>query len=211
MNSQTQCLAGKTGFLLVILAAAAPGLLGCGSLSAPFDKMKGEPMTIYRLQNYEPQAAPTPAPGAAPAAIPGLPPQLAQWAAAAAQMLPPGLIPPGLIPGGAPVPPPPANVPRFHDFRILAYQAISDSSQQSDILDVFGHESNFSDKYENCFFPEFGFALAQPGGQPPADILVSLSCQQVKAFNFNWPYSKIGVPPDAQKKIAAIVSKAFGS
>jgi hypothetical protein len=168
-------------------------------------------MTIYRLQNYEPQTPPPAAPGAAAPAVPGLPPQLAQWAQQAASILPPGLIPPGLIPGAAAPPPPPPNVPRFHDFRILAYQAISDSSQQSAIVDLFGHESNFQDKYENCFFPEFGFALAQPNGQPPADILVSLSCQQVKVFNFNWPYSKIGVPADTQKKIADIVAKAFGS
>jgi hypothetical protein len=199
----------QAGFLLLTLAATE----GCSSLSAPFDKLKDEPMTIYRLQNYEPQtAAPTPAAGATPAAVPGLPPQLAQWAQQAAQLLPPGLIPPGLIPGAPATPAAavPENVPRFHDFRILAYQQISDSGQRGDIVDVFGHESNFQDKYENCFFPEFGFAIAQPSGQP-ADILVSLSCQQVKAFNFNWPYSKIGLPPDTQKKIAAIVSKAFGS
>lgn len=203
----TMSTLAKTGFVLLVLA----GGTGCGSISAPFDKMKDQPMTVYRLQNYEPQTPPPATAGAPAAAIPGLPPQLAQWAQTAAQMLPPGLIPPGLIPGAAAPAAPPANVPRFHDFRILAYQAINDNGQKSDIVDLFGHESNFSDKYENCFFPEFGFALAQPNGAPPADILVSLSCQQVKAFNINWPYAKIGLPPDTQKKIAGIVAKAFGS
>ena len=195
---------------LVFMLAALVAAEGCTTLSPPFDKMADQPMTIYRLQNYEPQQPPPAAPGQPPLALPGIPPQLAQLAQQYASLLPPGLIPPGLLPGAPAAPPAAENVPRFHDFRILGYQQVADKTQRSDIADVFGHESNFSDKYENCFFPEFGFALAQPNG-PPADILVSLSCQQVKAFNFNWPYTKIGITADAQKKIAAIVAKAFGS
>src|SRR5437870_3828507 len=89
---------------------------GCSSaLSQPFSNMKSQPVTIYRLQNFEPPQA-TPAPGA-PAA--GLPPQIQQWLSAGAQLLPPGLLPPGLLPGGTPPPSPAADVPRFHNFRIL--------------------------------------------------------------------------------------------
>src|SRR5438067_770806 len=80
-------------------------------------------------------------------------------------------IPPGMNPN-APAAPAAAAVPRFHDFRILANQAITDSSAQNDLLDVFGHESNFTEAKETCFFPEFGFAMAQPNG-PVADVLVS--------------------------------------
>ena len=190
--------------LLLLMSTQA-----CASLSPPFDKMKDQQMTVFHLQNYEPPQAPVAAPGAAPGAL-GIPPQITQWATQTAQSLGLGsLIPPGLVPGAAP-PPPAMNVPHFHDFRILRTQQVTDSSTRSDIVDVFGHESNFTEKYESCFFPEFGFAIAQPNG-PTADILVSFSCQQVRAFNINWPYSKIGIPPDTQKKLAAIVSKVFGS
>ena len=196
----------KIGLVAAVLATAT----GCASLSSPFNNMKDQPMTVYRLQNYEPQ----PAQAATPAATaPGglqLPPQLAQWATQAAQLLPPGLLPPGLLPGTQPAAVQ-QNAPRFDGFVILGTSAVNDNSLRSDILDAFGHESNFSDKYENCFFPEFGFAMAQPGGQT-VDVLVSLSCQQVKTGNnYPWPYGpKIGIPPDTQKKIAAIVQKAFG-
>ncbi len=192
------------------LAALLLTVEGCATLTPPFDAMKGQPMTVYRLQNYEvaaPPAGTTPATG-----VPSLiPPQLAQLAQQYASLLPPGLIPPGILPGAAPATPAPSDVPRFHDFRILGYQQITDPAAQADVLKTFGTASSFSSKYENCFFPEFGFAIAQPNGQPPADILVSLSCQQVKSFNITWPYPNVGITADTQKTIANIVSKAFGS
>ena len=197
----------QTAALFVLLLSTQ----ACASLSPPFDKMKDQQMTVFHLQNYEPPQAPVAAAPGAPGAAPfAIPPQVAQWATQTAQSLGLGsLIPPGLVPGSAP-PPPAQNVPHFHDFRILRTQAVADSTTRNDIVDIFGHESNFTEKYESCFFPEFGFAIAQPNG-PTADILVSFSCQQVRAFNIQWPYSKIGIPPDTQKKLAAIVSKVFGS
>jgi hypothetical protein len=202
----TSAMLIKVGSMVALLVAVE----GCASLTPPFDAMKGQPMTVYRLQNYE--VAPTPA-GTPPATgIPSLiPPQLAQLAQQYASLLPPGLIPPGILPGAPAVTPAPSDVPRFHDFRILGYQQITDAKAQADVLDTFGHASSFSNKYENCFFPEFGFAIAQANGQPPADILVSLSCQQVKSFNITWPYANVGITADTQKTIAHIVSKAFGS
>ena len=196
----------QTAALFVLLLSTQ----ACASLSPPFDKMKDQQMTVFHLQNYEPPQAPVATPGA-PAATPfAIPPQVAQWATQTAQSLGLGsLIPPGLVPGSTP-PPPAQNVPMFHEFRILRTQQVADASTRNDIVDIFGHESNFTEKYESCFFPEFGFAIAQPNG-PTADILVSFSCQQVRAFNIQWPYSKIGISPDTQKKLAAIISKVFGS
>ena len=81
----------------ILLSAGALALLlsmtGCsGALAQPFATMKTQPVTIYRLQNYEP-----PATAAAPGAVPaGIPPQIQQWLSAGAQLLPPGLLPPGL-------------------------------------------------------------------------------------------------------------------
>jgi hypothetical protein len=194
-------LAAKASFLVLVLAAAE----GCGSsLSQPFDKMKDQPMTIYRLQNYEPQPTAQGTPGQIQ-----LPPQLQQWAQAAAGLLPPNLLPPGLLPGTT-APAPAQDVPRFHGARILSYQQVTDTKLRGDVLDIFGHESNFTEKYDNCPFFEFGFAIQQPNGQLPADIMVSLSCTHVQAYNFAWPYQKIGIPPETAKKIAQVVQRAFG-
>ena len=216
----------KRIFLSVCSSAAGLGLLltgttGCSStLSQPFQGMKSQPVTVYRLQNYEPpQAA---AGGAALAAgLPPIPPQIQQWLSAGAQMLPPGLLPPGLLPGGTPAPTG-TDVPRFHNFRILGSMAITDKTQHDDVLDLFGHESNFQAPRQSCMFAEFGFqigyaaapgagAAAPVGGAAPADILVSLSCDQVAMINYSWPYgTKNGLTPDSAKKIVAIVQKAFG-
>jgi hypothetical protein len=209
-------------FSLHVLAAL--GLLaltsGCaGALSQPFAGMTSQPVTIYRLQNYEPPAATAAAPGALPA---GIPPQIQQWLSAGAQLLPPGLLPPGLLPGGTPFPAATADVPRFHNFRILGSMAVTDKTQHDDVLDLFGHESNFVLPRQSCMFAEFGFqigygaptapgAAAPQGGGVPADILVSLSCDQVQMINYSWPYgTKNGLSTDSSKRIVAMVQKAFG-
>ena len=208
---------------LSAFAVVASALLatGCSSaLSQPFANLKSQPITIYRLQNYEPPAAAAATPGIPAAAIP---PQIQQWLSAGAQLLPPGLLPPGLLPGGTPAPAAAADVPRFHNFRILGSMAVTDKTQQDDILDLFGHESNFTQPRQSCMFAEFGFQIgygaapgapvgtAPAGGQPPADILVSLSCDQVSMVNYEWPYNtKNGLTTDSAKKIVAMVQKAFG-
>lgn len=188
---------------------------GCTStLSQPFQNLKDQPITVYRLQNYEaqPQAAATPA---APGGFP-VPPQIQQWLSAGAQMLPPGLIPPGLLPGGTPAPAAQQDAPRFHNFRILGSVQIADKTQRQDALDVFGHESNFQAPRQQCMFAEFGFQFGAPGAAPgtpgaPADVLVSLSCDQVAMVNYGWPYAqKTGLGPDTSAKIIALVKKAFG-
>jgi hypothetical protein len=187
---------------LVAVAASA----ACSSLSPPFDKMKDSQMTVYRLQNFEP-----PAQAQAPAASGfQLPPQIQQWIQAGASLLPPGLLPPGLVPGTtAAAPPPTTDAQRFHDFRILEWQPVSDASIKGDIIDAFGHQSNFQNATTSCLFAEFGFAIAQPNAPTPADILVSLSCEKVQAFNFAWPYSQAGITPDTSKKFASIVQRVF--
>jgi hypothetical protein len=190
--------------LHLAIAFASGASMACATISPPFDKMKDQPMTVYWLQNYEPpQQAQAPAPTGMQ-----LPPQIQAWIQAGASLLPPGLLPPGLVPGSTPAPAPVADVQRFHNFRILNYQPVNDPSIKRDIVDLFGHGSNFQQASSNCMFAEFGFAMAQPNG-PTADILVSLSCQQAQAFNIAWPYQQTGLTPDASKKIAAIVQRVF--
>lgn len=193
--------------LLLSAAAALAGLGGCASVSPPFNGMKDSQMTVYRLQNFEPPPA---AQAQAPAA--GgfqLPPQIQQWITAGASLLPPGLLPPGLLPGTAPAAAPAPDAQRFHGFRILEWQPVNDASVKSDVIDLFGHGSNFQNATSNCMFAEFGFAMAQPNAPTPADVLVSLSCEQVQAFNFAWPYPQTGVSPDSSKKVASIAQRVF--
>src|SRR5205823_2339480 len=94
-----------------------------------------------------------------------------------------------------------------------------------EILDLFGHESNWEVPRVSCqqYTPEFGFAIGMPPGSSggpaaapvasgvPAEILVSLSCEQVQMFNYNWPYgTKTGITADSAKRIYAIIQNAFG-
>jgi hypothetical protein len=195
-------------FAVALLSATAlTASAGCSSLSPPFDKMKDSQMTVYRLQNFEPPTQPQ---AQAPSAGFQLPDPIRQWIQAGASLLPPGLLPPGLIPGTAPpVAPDASATPPFHGFRILGYQQITDSAIKSDIVDLFGQKSNFQNATSGCMFAEFGFAIAQPNAPLPADILVSLSCQQVQAYNFAWPYPQTGITPDAEKKVATIAQRVF--
>lgn len=185
------------------------GLAGCASLSPPFDQMKASQMTVYRLQNFEPPAQ-AQAGAAALGGVGGLtlPPQIQQWITAGASLLPPGLLPPGLIPGTAPQAAAP-DAQRFHGFRILDYRQIDDPSVKSDVVDLFGHGSNFQSSPATCMYAEFGYAIAQPSSPTPADILVSLSCEQVQGYNFTWPYPQTGITPDSSKKIGAIAQRVF--
>jgi hypothetical protein len=200
---------GRVGFAV----GAALAATGCSSLSAPFNGMKDAQMTVYRLQNFEPPQAPT----AAPAPLGGLqlPAQIQQWIQAGASLLPPGLLPPGLLPGTAPPAAAAPDAPRFPpppampSFRIVEWQPVNDPSIKSDIIDAFGHSSNYQQPSSNCMYAELGFAIAQPNNPNPADILVSLSCQQVQAFNFAWPYQQTGITPDAEKKFVSIAQRVF--
>ncbi len=197
-----------------LFALVGAGLLsvstGCApTLSAPFDQMKNSQITVYRLQNYEPP----PQAGAAPGApVAGIPPQLQQWITAGASLLPPGLIPPGLIPGAPAAGATPAQdqTQRFHGFRILGYTALNDKTQREEALSIFGTKSNFSNAASNCMYAEFGFSFGSPAGGPPADVMVSLSCNQVKAEGFAWPHPGTGLPSDTSKRIIAIAQKVFG-
>ena len=194
-----------------LFALVGVGLLamstGCATtLSPPFDQMKNSQITVYRLQNYEPPPQAATVPGA-PA---GLPPQLQQWITAGASLLPPGLIPPGLIPGAPTTTPTQDQTQRFHGFRILGYTALNDKAQREEALSIFGSKSNFTSSAANCMYAEFGFSFGAPTGGPPADVMVSLSCHQVKAEGFAWPHPGVGLPPDTSKRIIAIAQKVFG-
>lgn len=179
---------------------------GCGKtgLAAPFDKMKDQPITVLRLQNWERPQEATPA----PAPLPPLPPQIQAWLGAGASMLPPGLIPPGLLNGNQP--PPQQNAQTFHGFRVVGWMAVTDPKQREEVLDIFGHDTNFADSRGNCMYPEFGVSIGQPNGQPPAEMLVTLACDRVQAFNFAWPYSKNGLAAETVKRIVGVMSRSFG-
>jgi len=194
-------------FVLTGLAGA-----GCaGNPVAPFDSFKSAPMTAYRLQNYEPPPQAV-APPTAPGQIPGLPPEIQKWVQAGASMLPPGLLPPGLIPGaGTPVATPAVDTtPRFHNFRILGMPSnVIDPKLRDELIDIFGFEKNFDDTHGSCVYAEFGFSFARMG-QPPADVLVSLSCDQVQAQNFIWPHRSTGLTADSAARISKVSQSIFG-
>jgi hypothetical protein len=170
--------------------------------------MRDAPMTVLRLQNFEaPSSAQAQTQSPTLQNLP-LPPQITQWITAGASMLPPGLLPPGLLPGAVASPPPTTDAPRFHGFRILEGQPVNEASVRGDIIDLFGHRSNFQETTSNCMFAEFGFAIAQ-ANQPASEILVSLSCEQVQGYGFTWPYSRTGLSPAAAQKVVSIAQRVF--
>lgn len=191
------------------LSAAATSF-GCASTpAAPFNNFKSAQITAFRLQNYEPPpqaAAPT-----APGQIPGLPPEIQKWVQAGASMIPPGLLPPGLIPGvGAPAAPPVDNTPRFHNFRVLGMPTnVIDNKLREELISIFGFSKNFDAPQASCMYAEFGFSFSQMG-QPPADILVSFSCDQVQAHNFMWPHKNVGLTNDTAARLTKAIPSIFG-
>ena len=187
---------------------------GCGgSLAAPFDQMKTTPVTVYRLQNYEPPQQTTAAVPGIPG-MPAMPAEIQKWVSAGASMLPPGLIPPGLIPGATA--PAAQTMDRLYTYRVLGYMAVSDPKTHDDALDIFGKEKNFEAPRQACMYPEFGFTFGAPpplaaGAAPPPAVLVSLSCNQVQAQNLAWPHgAKTGLTQDTADKITALVKRSFG-
>jgi hypothetical protein len=199
-------LSSRLGF--VVLGATLLFVTGCGSsLAAPFNGMQQAPITVFRLQNFVPPQQTASA--AAPAGI-ALPPQIQSWITAGASLLPPGLLPPGLIPGGAAPAPVASNVPMFHNFPILASANITDSKIHDEVLSILGTSGNYAVPKESCMYAEFGFSIGQIN-QPPADILVSVSCNQVQTFGFAWPYgANVALAGDTEKRIVAVIQKTFG-
>jgi hypothetical protein len=169
------------------------------------DPQPAPQVTVYRLQDFEP----LPTADAAPTGDMQLPRQIQTWVMAGASLLPPGLLPPGLLPGTDPAAPASPDASRFHGFRILDWEPVKDSSVKYDIVDLFGRDSNFQNTPPTCMFAEFGFAIVQANAPTPADILVSLSCGQVEAFNFRWPYTRTGLTPDSSRKVASIAQRVF--
>jgi hypothetical protein len=184
---------------------------GCaGNPVAPFDGFKTVPVTAYRLQNFEPtpQAAATPA---APNLLPGLPAEIQKWVQAGASALPPGLLPPGLIPGLATQAAPVVDTtPRFHGFRVIGAPAnVVDDKLRQELINIFGYEKEFGSAHSNCNYSEFGFSFAR-ASQPPADVLVSFSCNQVQAQNFIWPHKYTGLTQDSSNRIVKVAQALFG-
>ena len=84
-----------------------------------------------------------------------------------------------------------------------------DQNVSGQVIDTLGHQSNFMAPPENCMYAELGISIAQANNPTPANILVSLSCQQVQAFNFQWPYQQTGLTPDTEKKFVTIAQQVF--
>ncbi|MBI4703370.1 MAG: hypothetical protein HY744_19825, partial [Deltaproteobacteria bacterium] len=184
--------ARAAGALVFIVPLAA----GCAARTAPFDELDQAPATVLRLQAYQPQATPQAQP--APVLIPGLPPEMQQLGQQVLQGLqqwvPPGVLPPGMIPG-QPQATPAQAPPRLYKntFVIVAEQPLMDEKLKGELLDIFGSESSFVMSQTNCFTPGMA-VIFSPGptptqpARPPLELMISLSCTQVRGDGFQWPY-----------------------
>lgn len=207
MKPTLQHLAG----ILLLLPLA----FGCAR-TAPFDELDKAPMTIMRLGQPPPPPAPVAMPSTGTPLIPGLPPDLQkmgeQVLQGAGQILPPGLIPPGLIPGAQPQPTavPQQQTPMFKAWAIVAppIQNVDDETRE-EILDIFGDEDSFQADRPNCFSPGMGISITR-NGQPPVDLMISLSCAQAQGDGFKWPYKANGFTTDTSDRLSKIFQKFFG-
>jgi hypothetical protein len=211
----------RTPVLVAAVLACVP--IACkGAPASPFDRLQESQITVYRLQNWEPPATVTatavPGQAAATSLIPGIPAEIQTWVSQGAQgmgsLIPPGLLPPGLIPGTTAQPTPTATTPaadvqRFEGFRIIQQSQVLDAKMREQLIDILGYDSSFDTKRSQCLYPELGISFAQ-GTLPPADVLVSFSCNQVQARNFQWPFQVNGLTQDTVKKFSVVTQQLFG-
>jgi hypothetical protein len=205
--------------LAPLVCASLAALSGCaGAPAAPFDTLKTSNLTAYRLQNYEAPAPAAAVPGA-PAGVPGVPPEIQSWLQAGAaglqQLIPPNLLPPGLIPGapGAAATPAADSTPRFHEFRILSQTQVLDVDLKEKLGKLLGDKDNFDNASARCapnvFYAEMGLSFSSNPTQPPNDVLVSFSCNQVVSRSFSWPHPATGMKSDTVKAMSDIVQKLW--
>jgi hypothetical protein len=189
--------------------ALLPLLTGCVMRSAPFDQMDRAQMTVLRLSQPQPPAAPM------ANVLPGLPipPALQQMGQQVLQGVQSAL--PGVLPGLPAIPglPQPQQqqpqLPMFKGFTIVTQLPVADASLRDELLDIFGHEGNFSNQAQNCFAPGMGIVMQRPMA-PEVDLLVSLSCNQVKIDGAPWPHPVNGLTPETRNHLAQIYQKLWG-
>jgi hypothetical protein len=118
------------------------------------------------------------------------------------------------LPGmpATPAAPVAANVPRFHDFRILSQTQVMDPELKEKLGKILGDEDSFDNANARCapgtLYAEMGLSWsAGPGAAN--DILVSFSCSQVVSRSFAWPHPATGMKPNTVKELSEIVQKLW--
>ena len=198
----------KGAFVSVLLGVIVSGC--ASSPVAPFDQMEKSNLLVFRLQNYEPPAAPAPVAGQAAPILQGLPPEIQTWIQQGAQGLQ-QLIPPGLLSNLNPTAAatPAADTPRFYGFRILGQTQVADPDLKKQLASLFGTKDNFEQPKSTCLYPELGFSFGPGPGSPSNDFLVSFSCNQVQARSFPWPHPYTGMTSSTVSDLTQIVKKLW--
>lgn len=205
----------RSRLLLTLMMLTCIGALatGCGGRAAPFDKLDQAQVTIMRLQP-KPQA-PAVAPGLPGFQIPGFDPAIVGQTCE--QLKAAGLpIPPGIIPGcGGPAPAPgmPAAQPYPNDpnFVITDQRPIVDENQKETLLDLFGDDGAYNEQAGNCWFPGMVVSFqGSPEYPQPVDVAVSLSCNQVNGYGFQWPHVNRGLTAETHQTLTQIYQSLFG-
>ena len=104
----------------------------------------------------------------------------------------------------------PAAGPMFEGYRVLGQAQILDPKLKKELIDVFGYKSSFGPDESPCMYPEIGFQFGPPGPRPTVNVLVSFSCNQVQARNFQWPHPDNGLTEKTSKRLTKVIAGAFG-
>ena len=98
----------------------------------------------------------------------------------------------------------------FEGYRVLGQAQVLDPKLKKELIDIFGYEKNFGPNASPCMYPELGVQFGAPGPTPTSDVLISFSCNQVQARNFQWPHPNNGLTESTTKKLSTVISKVFG-
>lgn len=197
---------------LLGLVALLPLATGCLARTAPFDQLDRSQVTVLRLTSSQAPAQPQSQPGALLPQIPGVPPELAQMGQQILQgaqgMIPPSILPPGSLPGTV-APQQQQQLPQFKGFSIVSQMPLMDEHLRDELLEVFGHEASFNNQVQPCFSPGMAVVFQRPNA-PEVDLMISLSCNQVKMDGARWPYAVNGLTPETRDHLGKLYEKLWG-
>jgi hypothetical protein len=104
---------------------------------------------------------------------------------------------------------PQQQLPQFKGFSIVSQMPVADGGLKDELLDLFGHDGNFSNQVQPCFSPGMGIVFQRPNA-PEIDLMVSLSCNQVKMDGAPWPHAVNGFTPPTRDHLGKIFERLFG-
>jgi hypothetical protein len=100
---------------------------------------------------------------------------------------------------------------RFHNRLVLGTAQVMDPELREELGDLLGDEDNFQLEHAPCDYAELGLGWAAQPNAPPYEVLISFSCNNIRAAQgFAWPHATgIGMKPKLVDGLTQIIQKLF--